>query len=199
MRTTRRWTTYDEEYLLDNYGSMKMTTLCKKLDRTDRAIKDKYGKLTKSTSIRNTTELLNSNTILEFLGVLPNTLRNWRNNYGFPYTRLSNKPNGNLYYHQDKVFDWLLLNKDRVDFSKCTLGLLIDEPSWFIKLVTKSEAKSVRWTLSEIKSLIEMDMNNIPPRKIGEALNKSGMKVSDKLYNIRKNGDYDYYKDVLLK
>lgn len=202
MTTARRWTTYDEEYLLDNYGSMKMTTMCKKLDRTEKAITRKYCRLTGSTSVKNTTSLLDSSYILNLLGIDKSTLGKWCNNYKFPCTRISNKPQADRYFTSEKVFEWILQNKDRVDFAKCTTGVLLDEPSWYINLVNKTFkiGKSGReWSVSEVKTLIELTNAKVSQKIISEQLDRSFASVKGKLRCLRKNGDYDYYKEVLLK
>lgn len=43
MGKYRKWTKADEQYLIDNWGTLSITTIMKNLDRTRNAIKVKSG------------------------------------------------------------------------------------------------------------------------------------------------------------
>lgn len=181
----KRWTKDQEEMLLNSYGETTLKTLASKLGRTQENVKAKYKRLTGSQSFLAASGKLTSPMIAEGLGVHRKTVTEWIRKYDLVANRYTDSTMSHILINDRDLWNWMKDNKERIDFTKCTLGVLVPEPLWYkeeVKLAKLTKiAKRKEWTMKEIQMGVEMRKEGLTNRQIAEKLNRSYDSVKHKM------------------
>lgn len=186
----RLWTQEDVEYLLDNYGgNVSLKTLAKRLKRSENAIVSKYRKLTDSESLLLATYDFTTSLLLEGMGVTQSTINKWVEVKVLPYTTITKSYRSPRKYNQTAFFKWVRENKEMIDFKKCTEGVLLPEPKWFVEEIRKAKLdvtkRNAKWTDSEIKRMLFLVSTGMTQKQIAGELNRTRNSIERKLRKLR--------------
>lgn len=186
----RLWTPEDVEYLLDNYGgNVSLKTLAKRLKRSEKAIVSKYRKLTDSESLLLATYDFTTTLLLEGMGVTQSTINKWVEVKGLPYTTITKSYRSPRKYNPTAFFKWVRENKEMIDFKKCTEGVLLPEPKWFVEEIRKAKLdvtkRNAKWTDSEIKRMLFLVSTGMTQKQIAGELNRTRNSIERKLRKLR--------------
>lgn len=161
LANNRRWTKEEVNYLFEQWGTVNIKTISKKLDRTEKAVYNKAFKLGLGKQIESG-EYVTVNQLFKALGYesFDSTKReSWIKNRKFPvkYKTLRERKFKVIYI--DDFWKWAEKNKNFVDFSKFTRYGLGKEPSWVEDkrqndILEKSKYKKCKWTQKEDEYLI---------------------------------------------
>lgn len=161
MANNRRWTKEEVNYLFEQWGTVNIKTISKKLGRTESAISNKAFRLGLGKQIESG-EYVTVNQLFIALGYASfdsTKLESWVKNRKFPikYKVLRKRKFKVIYI--DDFWKWAEKNKNFIDFSKFTKYMLGKEPKWVESkrqndILKSSKYKSSKWTQKEDEYLI---------------------------------------------
>lgn len=157
----RRWTKKENDYLFEQWGTVNIKTISKKLDRTEQAIYNKAYTLGLGKQIESG-EYVTVNQLFIGLGYESfdsTKMDSWVKNRNFPikYKTLRNRKFKIIYI--EDFWKWAEKNKNFVDFSKFIRYTLGKEPDWVENkrqndILKNSKYKKSKWTQKEDEYLI---------------------------------------------
>ena len=183
IKSTKFWTDDEINYLENNYGVHSLKKMSKKLNRTEKAIKEKCYKLG-LTSALNSTGMLNPNEIANALGTYRSTIYKFIKNKGLPAKKQVVLRKGEFWRIKPEDFwDWLEENKDLVDLSKFEKNSLGPEPEW-VDIKRRNDIKgknrhNKNWSKAEINYL-KANYKIKSHKEIASHLNRSLQSVQAK-------------------
>lgn len=152
----RKWTKQEEAYLTENWGTVSVKKIAKKLERSEDAVLVKKCRLGLGAFL-NSGDYVTWNQLLKAIGYRQADcykMTSWVKNKGFPLRM--KKVNNNMFkvVDLDEWWLWAEKNRDILDFSKFeenTLGL---EPSWVKKkrrhdMIRRQKYTDTPWTKAE--------------------------------------------------
>lgn len=156
----RRWTKEEFDYLIDNWGTVSIKTISKKLNRTEKAIDAKayilgLGKQIESGEYVTVSELFKA---LGYTQFDTYKVTSWVKNRKFPVKHKTLRKRKFKVIHIDDFWKWAEKNKNFVDFSRFTRYGLGKEPDWVEDKrqndILESKYKKSKWTQKEDEYLI---------------------------------------------
>lgn len=163
MGQARNWTREEDAYLKDNWGSLSVKSIAKKLRRTENAIMVRKHRLGLGAFLESGDYITwNQLNIALGIGTISSyQMISWVENRGFPLHR--KRVNNNTYriVYLDEWWKWAEKNKDLLDFSRFEENMLGEEPQW-VKLKRKHDVEmkqkyiSTPWTKAEDSKLIRL-------------------------------------------
>jgi hypothetical protein len=184
----RNWTEDEIEFLKDNVGVMKLTTLSKKLDRTEISIQNKLKRL----GISNTkaqTGFLTTYELAKLVHKDATTVRGWIERHGLKSTKkVTNFSRQFLFIHPEDFWKWASANREKVDFSKIQPNTILPEPAWVENERKKENPTSYKvWSIMEEKQLQMMLTEGYSIREVAGKLNRSVISVKRKYERLEIN------------
>ena len=132
MGLRRNWTKQEEEYLIENWGTLSVGTIAKNLNRSENAVVVRKCRLGLG-SFLESGEYITWNQLHIALGIGTADVYkmiSWVRNRGFPiHTKRVNNNSFKVVY-LDEWWVWAEKNRDFLDFSKFEENLLGKEPQW---------------------------------------------------------------------
>ena len=132
MGLRRNWTKQEEEYLIENWGTLSVGTIAKNLNRSENAVVVRKCRLGLG-SFLESGEYITWNQLHIALGIGTADVYkmiSWVRNRGFPiHTKRVNNNSFKVVY-LDEWWVWAEKNMDFLDFSKFDENLLGKEPQW---------------------------------------------------------------------
>ena len=132
MGLRRNWTKQEEEYLIENWGTLSVGTIAKNLNRSENAVIVRKCRLGLG-SFLESGEYITWNQLHIALGIGTADVYkmiSWVRNRGFPiHTKRVNNNSFKVVY-LDEWWVWAEKNRDFLDFSKFEENLLGKEPQW---------------------------------------------------------------------
>lgn len=161
MGRSTKWSKGEINYLTDNWGTVSMAHICKKLNRSEYAILNKVHRLDLGRYIENGDYI----TVRQlFLALGHNNfdsykIKSWIENRHFPIKLKGSKVKKIRVIHLDDWWKWAEKNKNFLDFSKFTRYALGAEPSWVEPkrqndIILNYKYKTTRWTKKEDEYLL---------------------------------------------
>lgn len=174
----RNWTQEEIDFLKENIGVLKLSTIAKKLDRSYEAVSIKLKRLGMANT-KNLTGMMTMGELARHLNVDRNIVKRWVDHHGLPctvkVTRLSKK-----FYFIDTIdfWQWAEKNKEKIDFSKIEEHAILPEPAWVKKERIKDKnAKKKRvykkWTTKEYKLMVQLREEGYTYNEIGKTLGRT--------------------------
>ncbi|MFD1778595.1 DNA-binding protein [Fredinandcohnia salidurans] len=183
----RTWTYEEIEFLKDNVGRMKISTIANHLHRTETAVELKIKRLGLSNT-KSFTGQLTMHELATLLKIDPKSVKLWIDNHGLRYTKKATRNTRKFYFIKPEDFwDWAKNNKSRIDFSKIEKNAIVPEPCWVEGERSKQKRVNYRaWTTVEINSMIELVATGTPFSDIGKRLNRSPISIQRKYQRMSK-------------
>mgnify|MGYP004553286469 FL=1 len=179
----RRWTEEEENFLIEKYTITNMDSLCKILQRTERAITFKAENL----CLDKHAGYITCSKINIATGIDYNALINNKE-----LTKVKRQFNGvlALYVREDIFWVWARKNIEKIDTKRLEKNLVyfINVPLWFKRLNKKSKTyKNYKlWTRAEIETLIFLKENcNYSYKEIAKRIGRSKDSVSIKYRKMK--------------
>lgn len=155
-RSKRKWTKQEETYLVENWGTISVKTIAKKLERSENAVVVKKCRLGLGAFLDNGC-YVTWNQLLKAIGFGHSDgykMTSWVRNRGFP---LHTKKVNNTAFKVvslDEWWSWAEKNRDILDFSRFEENTLGFEPSW-VKgkrkhdMIRRQKYTNTPWTKAE--------------------------------------------------
>jgi hypothetical protein len=191
-RHKRRWTEEEIDYLFDSYGYVPMYRLKAVLKRTDSAILQKALDLFGNTDVYYHNDLITTPELAEAIGVDKKTINLWIKDKDLPAKQLyrkAEKIRANRYFMEPaKVWNWLYVNREMINFSRYTEGVLPNEPEWLEKEIALSKftKRPTNWTPEEDTKAFYWWQNGINYREIAKRLDRPEKGTQRRLTHLRK-------------
>ena len=132
MGLNRNWTKQEEEYLVENWGTLSVRTIAKNLGRSENAVVVRKCRLGLGSFLESGEYITwNQLHIALGMGTLDSyKMISWVRNRDFPiHTKRVNNNSFKVVY-LDEWWQWAEKNRDLLDFSKFEGNLLGEEPQW---------------------------------------------------------------------
>lgn len=183
----RAWTFEEIEFLKDNVGRMKISTISNQLDRTETAVELKIKRLGLSNT-KSFTGQLTMHELATLLKIDPKSVKLWIDNHGLKYTRKATRNTRKFYFIKPEDFwEWAKNHKEKVDFSKIEKQTIVPEPAWVEGERSKQKRVNYRaWTTVEIHSMIELVSTGTTFTDIGKRLNRSPISIQRKYQRMNR-------------
>jgi hypothetical protein len=183
----RYWTEEEIQYLEENVGKIKVSTIAQNLNRTENAVLVKMKRL----GLSNTKEQLGLLTIgglAKLLKVDPNTVRGWVKNHGLPCHKKVTRNQKRFYFIDPTDFwIWAEKHKEKIDFSKIEKHSIAPEPEWVDKERTKKKTTNYKsWTTYEIRVMVDLLKNGANYKTVGEKLQRSPISIERKFKRLQQ-------------
>ena len=204
MGSGRKWSKEEEDFLLDHYGMVPIRNISNRLKRSIKACQTRYYKLTGTHTLNDVA--LSSSYVAEALGVTRVTINKWIRKHNFPsikFYRMCNDDKHNTVRRTaivgDQVWKWVYDNKERINFSQVTLGMILPEPDWLLPTVEQAKRYQKRkrasaWTDNEKDYLLYAYFTlEHSTEEISKHLQRGVKGVSEKLNHLRKELEAEGY------
>lgn len=132
MGLSRNWTKQEEEYLIENWGTLSVGTIAKNLNRSENAVVVRKCRLGLG-SFLESGEYITWNQLHIALGIgTTNSYKmiSWVKKRKFPIHKKRVNNNSFKVVYLDEWWKWAEKNRDLLDFSKFEENLLGEEPQW---------------------------------------------------------------------
>ena len=157
MGLNRNWTKQEEEYLVENWGTLSVRTIAKNLNRSENAVVARKYRLGLGSFLESGEYITWNQLQIALCGNQTGSgykMISWVRNRDFPiHTKRVNKNSFKVVY-LDEWWKWAEKNRDLLDFSKFGENLLGEEPQW-VKEKRKHDVKKTQkyimtpWTKTE--------------------------------------------------
>jgi IS30 family transposase len=187
----RKWTDEEIEYVKENVGSSKITTIARNLNRTLSSVELKMKRLGLSNTKSFTGQFTRHELALQ-LKVDPNSIKLWIDQHGLKCTKKVTRNTKVFHFIKPEDFwIWSYQNKERVDFSKIERHTILPEPDW-----VEQERQNIRevnykkWTTKEVLMMSELISMGSTFSDIGKKLNRSTISIQRKYQRIQHADNY---------
>ncbi|MHC1722530.1 MAG: hypothetical protein AB9836_04910 [Aminipila sp.] len=193
MGLNRNWTKDEEIYLSDNWGSISLKTLAKKLNRSENAVKVKVVRMDLGAFLQ-AGEYITWNQFLSTIGCNCGSgykVISWIKNKGFPVkTKRVNECSFKVVYLDD-FWKWADNNRNFIDWSLIEENIFGTEPEWVKELrrvqYRKRKAyKQTPWTKAE-DDYLKMLVNSFKYsyREISEKVQRTEGAIQRRLCDLK--------------
>ncbi|MBS4189964.1 helix-turn-helix domain-containing protein [Bacillus sp. FJAT-49705] len=183
------WNLEEIEYLKEQIGVHKITTIAQTMDRSYHSVIVKMNRL----GISNTklhTGLITIGELAKLVKVDRNTVKWWVEKHGLPCTKkVTRKSKGFYFIDPSDFWKWAEENKDRVQFSNIDSKVLLPEPEWVQEerqkendVVKKRAYKT--WTTKEDQLLLKLRSEGLTFTEIAVKMNRSSISVARRIKRI---------------
>ncbi|MGN7300532.1 DNA-binding protein [Ferdinandcohnia sp. SAFN-114] len=178
------------EFLKQNVGFMKLTTIAKKLNRPFNSVSIKVNRLGIGDT-RTQTGMITLGELAKILFVDRKTIENWVVRHELPCVKQITRQHKQYYFIKPGEFwEWAKKNKEKISFYKIEKNLLAPEPEWVDKERAKKQDRIVNyraWTIGEKRKVIELKNNGYTFAEIGKMLGRSASSVGKQYYRMKED------------
>ena len=177
----RKWTKEEEQYLAEKFGSVSISCLVKKLNRTESSILNKRQRMKLGAFLENG-DYVTLRQLLEVLGIeggYTYKTISWIENRGFPIIYKKVNKNKFRVVNIDEFWKWAEENQQFLDFSNFEKHALGAEPAWVQKkreydIQFKNTIKLTPWTQREDEYLkFLLNQYKYTVKEISQRMNRS--------------------------
>lgn len=187
------WTNEEIEYLKEEAGFVKVSTIAKNLGRTYESVSLKMKRL----DLFRTKSLLGMVTMHELskiVGVDRKTVEGWVTRHGLPcMKRVTKEKRTFSLISPEDFWKWAENNKEKVQFNNIEPHILPPEPSWVSQERKREMEHSLKkkrtyqtWSTKEDLRLLELREEGLTYKKIGEIMNRSVNSVERRYKRIQE-------------
>lgn len=172
-RSRKKWTKEEREYLKENWGVLKLDTMCKRLGRTKRAVeKVAYIDL----KLGNQMPWYSLKEVSEMTGINKDTIRNRINKYNLPHHRAKTKQKPYM-LDEVQIRKFLRENQDVWHYDNLTINLFENNTKWLIDKIEKDKTRTNKykktWTDEEDFILLDRLKRGYSYEEIAKELNRT--------------------------
>lgn len=156
----RRWTPEEEDVLRNNWGTMTVQGLCKKLNRSRNAIMKRVRRIGLPPYLESGEYITVNQLYKAFYGTNFSTyqLKSWVKDRGMPVHNKRRDKNTYRVIYLDEFWEWAEKNRSFLDFSKLEPLSLGKEPAWVVEqrhkdFKTNALQRKDPWTPNEDSKL----------------------------------------------
>ncbi|RFU66822.1 helix-turn-helix domain-containing protein [Bacillus sp. V59.32b] len=188
----RYWTNEERNYLRENVGQLKISTMADKLGRTEDSVLQMLKKLGLSNT-KASTGLLTTYQLSQLLQVDAKTVRHWILNHGLKCTKKTTRNIKKWYLiDPDDFWDWAAENRERITFSKIKYQSIPPEPAWCRTERMKERKNGSKnnyknWSTLEERLVIQLISSGESYAAVGERLDRSSVSVERKYKRLIEN------------
>lgn len=188
----KKWSEEDEQYLVDNYGTVSMAVLMRNLGRDEEAIKMKYRTLEGIMDMHIAGGMLSTQMIADAIGKSHRAVYGWIKNKGLPATQKhkgthETRNHYRFFIKPEDFWKWAEKNKKLISFATFKRGVILPEPDWLEEEVKSAIIiKSGPWTKEEEEATWFWYKGGTKPREIAEMLDRTVRSVQHKLTKLKK-------------
>lgn len=159
IRANKNWTSKEIEYLSEEWGRLRPTTIAKKLNRSEGAVVQKATKIGLGPFLNASEYITLNQLIIAFTGTRAGytyKTKSWVEERGLPVHLKAYRKNHWRIVYLDEFWEWAEKNKSFLDFSKMEKHALGAEPAWVDKqrrLDSRAKLKKEPWTRLEDERL----------------------------------------------
>lgn len=182
----RRWTEEEEKFLIEKYSVTTTDSLCKILQRTEKAIEKKAGRLDLEKHVGYIScRRINTITGVDYGALIKNKeLIKVKRKYNTEARYIS-------YVREDIFWVWARKNIEKIDTLKLQNNLVyfVNVPLWFKRLEKRSKAPTEYklWTKAEIETLIFLREHcNYTYKEIAKRMDRTQRAIDFKYWSIRQ-------------
>ena len=197
----KSWSIEDDMTLEVHWGNLKISTIAKKLGRSERAVEHRASILGLGGMYEGTGHLQIPD-IVDILGVNKSTVWKWIQNDGLKARKVALKKNPYYIIKMEDLIEWLRDNQKRWHCGKMeigSLGLEVEEEEWLInkrKNDSKIKRKREAYTPSEDKKILQLYLQGLSVKEIAEVVNRSYEGVKHRITKMRNENDNIPYKNA---
>ena len=188
------WTYEEIEYLKDNVGKIKLSTIATNLGKTNTAVLLKIKKLNLGNTKENT-GLITLNGLANILNVDRATVKGWADRHSLPFKKSITREKRHFHLiHPEEFWNWAYLNKGKVQFMNVERNVLAPEPEWVeeerrkeMQSLVKKKRSYQTWTTSADRQLIYYRNKGLTYREIGERLHRTPISVERRYQRIKRS------------
>lgn len=178
------WTNEEVEYLIEKWGHDETLKICKKLDRTYPAVRNKAKKL-KLGPARQANEFICASELASTINVDRKTIDSYiKKGLKVKKRRFGASKRSNICIKLKDFWEFAKKNQDLIQFYKFQNGDLADEPTWaqekrFEQLRKRASMKNYNkeWTDNEDRKLQNMFIKGISDEEIAAELKRTVISV----------------------
>lgn len=190
-RAHKKYTDAEREFIANNYGDMKVSTIAEKLERSPGAI-TRYAENHGLGGVMRTGLFLSAPEVAAMFKVDYTTVtRYWIGRYGLKCTKKALKQRRTYKITLDDLVKWCKNNQDKYSTLHLEEFALGQEFDW-LKIKRKCDAHSIpkrqEWTTSAELQLIKLVEQGIPNKDIAKIMNRTGISISRKKCRLIKDG-----------
>lgn len=187
----REWTIEETEYLKDNWGKIKHSSIAKKMSRSTESVFSKVRRLGLGRSIDHQ-GYINAFQLSKLVGVCPDTVVIWIKKYGLPSKRKVTREKLLHWIIEIPAFwKWAKNNQDKWDSRKIEPLSLGPEPKWIVakRKADLERPKKIKklWSKEEDAKLMSLVKSGFYTQKqIGKMIGRSGNAVCSRLSRLQR-------------
>lgn len=193
-RSKKNWTTEEKEELLELYGTVSISALMKKLNRSEEAIIQKHYELTGVKDMQVAGGHLSATEVAEAVGVTHRTVVNWIHNFDLPATQRRKKYGSEKRYRYSidptSFWRWATDHRHRIPFHLLKRHVILPEPRWVEKEVEKRKSTPLKantaWTTQEDETAFFWWQSGMNYREIAKRLGRPEKGTQRRLTAIKK-------------
>ena len=196
--SNKKWTIEDDMFLEAHWGSMRVSTLAKRIGRSVRAVEHRAIALELGGMYEGSGHL-NISDIVNMLGVCKSTVGKWIKNNGLKAKRVCLKKQPVYTIVMEDFIDWLRENPKKWHSGKLEVGCLgseLEKEEWLInkrEIDSKVKPKREAYTPDEDKKILELYLSGYTAKEIAEKVNRPYDGVKHRITKMRnERGDIPY-------
>lgn len=193
----KEWTAEEINYLEEQIGVYKISTIAKKMNRSRNSIIMKINRLGLSNT-KKQTGLITIGELARHIKVDRNIVKGWVEKHGLPCTRKTTRHAKRFYFIDPADFwKWAAIHKDKVPFSQMEPFTILPEPTWVDYERHKDQENTKKrayrnWTTVEDKRLLEYKNQGFSYKEIGQVMNRSAYSIEHRLKRINWKQEFDF-------
>lgn len=185
------YTNSEIQYLKENVGQLKLSTIARNLDRPYDSIQIKLNRLGMGNT-RTQSGAITMGELARFIQVDRKTVQGWVERHQLPCTKRITRKSKSFYFIDPLEFwIWAETNKEKIDFSKIEKNVLAPEPSWVEKERAKDKQRGTgriinyrTWTTKENQRLVQLKEQGLNFVQIATELGRTRESVEKKYKRI---------------
>jgi DNA-binding CsgD family transcriptional regulator len=189
--SNKRWTKDEENFLVENWGRLKISEISKKINRTNYSVATKAYRLNLNSQIYH----YGATEVSEILGISRKNVKVYIDQNKLKASR--DKTNKKRYViTESSIMKFMKEYKDLWDTRKVTICLYTRKPSWYIEKEISDKNRSIkrysRWSITETKILIDRYRRSYTLEEIAKEIGRSKSSIKNKIKSI------DYGRKVVF-
>lgn len=183
--TRKNWTQEEIRFLKENVGSMKISTISQKLNRTENSVMCKMKKMGIAYT-KNQTGHLSTHQLGKLLSVDRTTIIGWMKRHGLKYSKKVTRSTKCFYFIDPNDFwEWAERNREKIDFSKIECNSIAPEPVWVRNERDKPKEEHYKvWSVKEERALKMMVLSGYSFNEVAQKLSRTKTSVQRKYQRL---------------
>ena len=182
-RSRKKWTKDEREYLCDNWGKLKVSSIAKTLKRSQKAIENQAYYLNLGSQMK----WYSPNEIAYMVGLSLYTIKRYMDSNKLEHIRDKTKSKRRM-SSENQIKRFMKNYQDLWDSRKVNINLINTKKKWYLDKVENDKKKSIKrnstYTDMEIKILIDRYRRGWTSSQISIELNRNKKSIENKLSQL---------------